>query len=281
MARAMRRSPLSSRRRDRRRATCLARSPLRPSLTRRRPSSSSPPPGPLGPITVIGDSVLLGSLLYVADARRHARRPRVGPGPDARRRGLQHRRVQRQLDVEGLELDSHLAHPGLGSGRRRGQSRRQRLGHLRRQRNCAYEAIMYLVDAIGPGHRIWWPKITRFYTAQPTAERVERRRSTASPPSAPTSGRGTGRSRWRMAATRRPTSTHLSADSYRKRSRVMAREITADLAFASPRRRPTRRSPQAIGAPAEFVPLPPDRVLDTRDNGGPRRRRPARTSTST
>ena len=49
----------------------------------------------------------------------------------------------------------------------------------------------------------------------------------------------------------------------------MAREITADLAFArhvggdAP-------LPPAIGDPAEFVPLPPVRVLDTRDNGGAR-----------
>ena len=49
----------------------------------------------------------------------------------------------------------------------------------------------------------------------------------------------------------------------------MAREITADLAFA---RHVGGDAPlaAAIGAPAEFVPLPPDRVLDTRDNGGPR-----------
>ena len=41
-------------------------------------------PGPLGPITVLGDSVLLGSLLLrrptLADT---ARQPRVGPGSDA------------------------------------------------------------------------------------------------------------------------------------------------------------------------------------------------------
>ena len=115
---------------------------------------------------MIGDSVLLGSLLYSPTLAEHARRPRLGPGADARRRGLQHRRLRHQLDVEGVVLDHHVARAGLGSGRRRGQPRRQRLGPLRRQtsnvrlrrRSCL------LVDAIGPGHRIWWPKITRFYT---------------------------------------------------------------------------------------------------------------------
>ena len=64
-----------------------------------------------------------------------------------------------------------------------------------------------------------------------------------------------------------PDLTHLSADSYRKRSQVMAREITADLAFA--RHTGTDAAlAQPLGGATEFVPLPPLRILDTRAGGG-------------
>ena len=134
--------------------------------------------------------------------------------------------------------------------------------------NCAYSAIMFLVDAIGPGHRIWWPKITRFYTheAQQNAwnqalDRVDQERADFWTWDWPFEMAHGGYSS--------PDQTHLSGDGYRQRSRVMAREITADLAFA---RHVGADAPlaTAIGDPAEFVPLPPVRVLDTRDNGGAR-----------
>jgi hypothetical protein len=62
--------------------------------------------------------------------------------------------------------------------------------------------------------------------------------------------------------------THLSPDSYRKRSQVMSRQITNDLAFAR-RVGGDAALPQPIGEPATFVPLPPVRVADTRAGGAP------------
>jgi hypothetical protein len=225
-------------------------------------------PGPLGPITVIGDSVLLGSLLTsptLADTLA-AR----GWGPVRMRAGEGYSTGVFDVDPsfkvsnwirtwrsQGWDPVDVVVNLGANDS-----------GFCMSDTNCAYSAIMFLVDAIGPGHRIWWPKITRFYTheAQQNAwnqalDRVDHERDDFWTWDWPFELAHGGYSS--------PDQTHLSADGYRKRSRVMAREITADLAFA---RHVGGDAPLAavIGAPAEFVPLPPGRVLDTRDNGASR-----------
>ena len=225
-------------------------------------------PGPLGPITVIGDSVLLGSLLTsptLADTLA-ARgwgpvRMRAGEGystgvfnVDSTFKVSNWIRTWRQQGWDPVDVVVNL---GANDS-----------GFCMSDTNCAYSAIMFLVDAIGPGHRIWWPKITRFYTheAQQNAwnqalDRVDQERADFWTWDWPFEMAHGGYSS--------PDQTHLSGDGYRQRSRVMAREITADLAFA---RHVGADAPlaTAIGDPAEFVPLPPVRVLDTRDNGGAR-----------
>jgi len=223
-------------------------------------------PGPLGPITVIGDSVLLGSLLTsptLADTLA-AR----GWGPVRMRAGEGYSTGAFNVDPtfkvsnwirtwrsEGWDPVDVVINLGANDS-----------GFCMADTNCAYSAIMSLVDAIGPGHRIWWPEITRFYTKEDqqnawnqALDRVDKERDdfwTWDWPFEMTHGGYSS-----------PDQTHLSGDSYKKRSRVMAREITADLAFA---RHVGGDAPLApvIGDAAEFVPLPPQRVLDTRTNGG-------------
>ena len=222
-------------------------------------------PGPLGPITVIGDSVLLGSLLTTPTlADTLAGR---GWGPVRMRAGEGYNTgvwggnltwkasywitTWRQQGWDPVDVVVNLGANDSGSC-------------LTVQR--CYEAIMSLVDVIGPGHRIWWPKITRFYTYAWQAnawnqalDRVDQERSDFWTWDWPHEMAHGGYSS--------PDQTHLSFDSYKKRSQVMAREITADLAFA---RHITGDAPlaTAIGAAAEFVPVAPQRVLDTRANGG-------------
>jgi hypothetical protein len=225
-----------------------------------------PAAGPLGPISVIGDSVLHGSMVFsptLADTLAQRGwgpvRMRTGEGystgywaVDSSYKVSNWIQIWRQQGWDPVDVVVNLG--ANDSGFAMSDSQR------------AYEAIMHLVDAIGPGHRIWWPKITRFYThqAQQNAwnealDRVDAERSdfwTWDWPSEMLTG---GYASHDM--------THLAPDSYRQRSRVMAREITADLAYArdvggdAP-------LPQAIGGPAEFVPLPPERVFDTRAAGG-------------
>ena len=43
-------------------------------------------------------------------------------------------------------------------------------GFCRTDLACARNSIQHVVDALGPGHHIWWPQITRFYTHQAEAD---------------------------------------------------------------------------------------------------------------
>jgi hypothetical protein len=222
-------------------------------------------PGPLGAITVIGDSVMLGGLLVgpTIGAQLHAR----GWGPIRARAGEGYSTgafatnttwkatywIQRWRN-EGWDAPTVLVNLGANDS-----------GICRADVACARNAILHLVDAIGPGRRIWWPKITRFYTYTDQAnawnaalDQIAVERADFFTWDWPTELRTGGYSS--------PDQTHLGADSYRKRSAVMARELTADLARAE---RSGADAPLAAvaGSPSRFVALPPGRVLDTRDGG--------------
>ncbi len=222
-------------------------------------------PGPLGAITVIGDSVMLGGLLVgpTIGAQLQAQ----GWGPVRARAGEGYSTgafntnttwkatywIERWRN-EGWDAPTVLVNLGANDS-----------GVCRADVACARDAILHLVDAIGPGHRIWWPKITRFFTFADQAnawnaalDQIASERADFFTWDWPTEMRTGGYSS--------PDQTHLGADSYRKRSVVMARELTADLARAE---RSGGDAPlaAAAGAPSTFVPLPPERVLDTRDGG--------------
>lgn len=222
-------------------------------------------PGPLGAITVIGDSVLLGGLLVgpTIGAQLQAQ----GWGPIRSRAGEGYSTGAFNTNTtwkatywierwrsEGWDAPNVLVNLGANDS-----------GVCRADVACARAAILHLVDAIGPGHRIWWPKITRFFTFTDQAnawnaalDQIAAERADFFTWDWPTEMRTGGYSS--------PDQTHLSAASYRKRSAVMARELTADLAFAV---RSAGDAPLAevAGAASTFVPLPPQRVLDTRDGG--------------
>jgi hypothetical protein len=222
-------------------------------------------PGPLGPITVIGDSVLLGSLLTsptLADTLAGR-----GWGPVRMRAGEGYSTGAFNVDPtfkvsswirtwrsEGWDPVDIVINLGANDS-----------GFCMADTNCAYSAIMSLVDVIGPGHRIWWPKVTRFYTKEDqqnawnqALDRVDKERDDFWTWDWPFEMAHGGYSS--------PDQTHLSGDGYVKRSRVMAREITADLAFARHVGGDAPLAPAMAGA-AEFLPLTPQRVLDTRANG--------------
>lgn len=218
--------------------------------------------GPLGPITVIGDSVGMGSLLYS---------PTVGDqlalrgwGPIRMRAGEGYStgyfNAQSSFEVstwiatwrqQGWDPPNLYVNLGANDS-----------GLCGADVDCARAAILHLVDAIGPGHQVWWPQITRLYTradeqnawnlalAQIDAERTDFF-TWDWPAALANSNFGSN------------DGTHLSVDGYRKRSQLMAHEITADLGRAAQNSGEVAL-PLPTAPPSEFVPISPVRVLDTR-----------------
>ena len=221
-------------------------------------------PGPLGPISVIGDSVLLGSVLYSPT-------------------------LSDQLAVRGWGPIRVRAGGGYKTGwfQNSGEARASYWINLWRQQGwdpvdvvvniggndsgfcttnlpCARAAIMHLVDTIGPGHRIWWPKITHHWarthwaaTWNTALEQLASERDDFYTWDWPAV----------MAAGYFPTSDniHLSPTGYRSRSELMAAEITADLAFAR-QAGDEVELPDPAGPPSELWPIGPIRIIDTRSD---------------
>ena len=128
---------------------------------------------------------------------------------------------------------------------------------------CSYNTIKHLVDVIGPGKRIWWPKITRFPLNRPSMDawNAALDRMAAERPDFYT---------WdwpsvmyNVVGNYASDHTHLSATGYRERSRLMAVEITASLARGG-QTGGSAPAPAPNGATSEMVSIGPARVLDTR-----------------
>lgn len=222
--------------------------------------------GPLGPITVIGDSVMLGSLAYGPDLTQ--RLAEQGWGPIRARAGEGYSTGYFPVD------DSFKASYWIGVWRSQGwdpdavvvnfgandvglcQYRPESLDQ------CSYNAIKHLVDAIGPGKRIWWPKITRFPLNRPSMDAWNGAldRVAAEHPDFHT---------WDWPAVMYATGnyasdhTHLSPTGYRNRSLWMAHEVTASLGRAT-EVGGAAPLPATIAGTSEMVPIGPERALDTR-----------------
>lgn len=223
--------------------------------------------GPLGGITVIGDSVLLGSLLTNPTLAEQLHG--LGWGPVRMRAGEGYRTGHNSATPASMDVGAWIT-----TWRSQGWDPVDVVVNLgandsgfcvRNDVACARASIEHLLGVIGPGHRIWWPKITRFYTYSDqqntwntALDQIAAERDDVWTWDWPTEMRTGGYSS--------PDMTHLSADSYRKRSAVMAREITADLA-AGTQTGGDAPLPAGNGERAGFVPLPPERVLDTREGG--------------
>ncbi len=132
--------------------------------------------------------------------------------------------------------------------------------------NCARAAIMLVVDEIGPGHQIWWPKVTRLYTHQYQAnvwnvalDQIAAERSDFTTWD------------WPAAMWGDPTTfasydgTHLYPDGYRSRSALMADVFTATWAKAT-RGGGDAALPAGGGVRSELVGLAPTRIVDTRSD---------------
>lgn len=219
-----------------------------------------PTPRPLGPITVFGDSVLKGSLETspsfvdrLAAQGWGPIRARAGGGYSTGEweTGNQQTKATYWIDTwraQGWDPVDVVINLGANDAGMCSTSA------------CAYRMISFLADHIGPGHRIWWPLITHLGAGRANVWNAALLQIDAErddfytwdwPHEMATGGYSTG------------DGVHLGPDSYRKRSAVMAEQVTATLGWASP----TGASaglPAPAAAPSEFVPLTSARVLDTR-----------------
>lgn len=246
-------------------ALALVGAPSRPTAaTVLADQIDDPTPRPLGPITFLGDSVALGSLIYsptIAD-QLAARgwgpiRARAGVGYNARPSGgPTEARVIYWIELwksQGWDPGDVAINLGANDSA-----------------NCSTVAgcraiIQRVLDAIGPGHRVWWPMITHLTPGQ-----AERWNAALAELAAERTDFFTWDWPTAMATGgyNSPDGIHLSAPSYRQRSAAMAAEITADLARGQRTGGPAAL-PAAAGAPSEFVPLATTRLLDTRPAGQP------------
>jgi len=229
-----------------------------------------PNPGIYGPITVIGDSVLLGSAL--TSPTLASQLAGQGWGPVRFRAGESYStgifpvssalRVSNWITTwrsQGWDPGNVVVNLGAND-----------TGFCNGDKQCARNAILHLVDAIGPGRQIWWPQITRIYlhsqlqnswnTAliEIAAER-ENFYTWDWPTVMATEGYTS------------PDGVHITAAGYPRRSARMATEITADLARAS-RTGNDAALPTPSGDQSTYQPVPPERIIDTRTQS---RRQPA------
>ena len=219
---------------------------------------------PLGAVTVLGDSVLLGGLSYsptIVDALAGQ-----GWGPIRARAGEGYQTGRFTTNAtwkstywistwrsQGWDAPNVLVNLGANDS-----------GICQTDVNCAYSAIVHVADAIGPDRDIWWPKITRFPfyrdqqdTWNAALDRVATERDNFHTWDWPTvMANGPFPS---------PDNTHLGPDGYRLRSQLMAEAFTADLARAE-RVGGDAPIPEPIGDPTRYVPLTPARVVDTRED---------------
>ena len=215
-----------------------------------------------GAVTVLGDSVLQGSFLYgptIVD-----RLAEQGWGPIRGRAGVGYStgafsaateakvtywlRLWRQ---QGWDAPNVFVNLGANDS-----------GRCDRNLACARNAILTLADEIGAERRIWWPQITRHPVMQHQADtwnqalrEIAAERDNFVTWDWPSVMAAEGFSS--------PDNTHLSVSGYRERSRIMAREFTAE--FATGARTGTDAAvPATSGAPSGVVPIGPERVIDTR-----------------
>ena len=227
-------------------------------------------PGPLGPVTLIGDSVLVGASYEPSLPTLLAER---GWGPITYRAGAGFTAGNFQPAASEASAANWITWwrqagwdppnvvVNLGSND---------VGFCGPDVNCNANTIRYLLDRIGPGHTVWWSTITRIPAL--AAEQAAYKRAleivAAERPSLHLWD-------WPAAAAANgiaigPDGTHLrDPDSYRRRSELMAADITAQLTVAT-RVGGDAPVPVPSGAPSEYLPLDPVRVLDTRRPPGAR-----------
>lgn len=218
-------------------------------------------PGPLGAVTVLGDSVLLGSGLTSPTLPDQLAAAGWGPirfrasvgmfaGPPTRDTSAA--RWIQTWRTYGWDAPNIIVNLGANDA-----------GICQNDAACARRRILDVVDAIGPGHRIWWPMVTAYRSgAHGWAETWNRALEQIAaerldvftwnwPHEMATGGYASS------------DNIHLTGDGYRRRSARMAEVFTSTVAQAT-RIGGDATLPSPASSPTRFVPLDPVRVMDTR-----------------
>ncbi len=224
-------------------------------------------PGPLGPVTVFGDSVLLGAGLW--GPTLPDRLQALGWGPIRFRAGVGYK--------AGPTTDSTSAGWWIDTWRRQGWDAPNVIVNLGANDSgicltdvtCARRRILDVVATIGADHRIWWPMITQRSGSGASADAW----NTAL---AQIAGERSDFFTWNWPAEmasggyRSTDNIHLDVDGYRRRSQRMATQFTEQLARAD-RVGGDVGLPAPTAEPSTFVPISPVRVVDTRHDAPGRR----------
>ena len=232
-------------------------------------------PGPLGAVTIVGDSVLAASV-YPAGGHRSLSQylADLGFGPIVARAASGLTAGYAPTGYFGMPANVTVS-SWLAEWRADGWDAPHVIvnvgaidsGFCRTDLACARNSIQHVVDALGPGHHMWWPQITRFYTHQAEAD-------TWNAALAEFDAARDDFTTWDWPAVLVADSydvydgVHLaSASEHARRSERIAREVYGVWATAH-RVGGDAPLPTATSAPARLTPVDPVRVLDTRRTGG-------------
>lgn len=231
--------------------------------------------GPLGPVSVIGDSVLLGSGATNPTLPDQLIAQGWGPIRFQSIEGLSSghfnvpwgAKATSWIELwrsQGWDAPTVVVNIGANDS-----------GLCQGSVQCARSSIMHVVNTIGPGHQIWWPMAT----GEPQhAWRVNIWNTTLAQVASEIGHLHTWDWPTVMATEgyRSHDNVHLDPAGYRRRSARMATQITVDVARAK-RTGGDAPLPAPTAAASTYDPLPPTRVIDTRQD--PPGRRGARTTT--
>lgn len=220
--------------------------------------------GPLGAVTVIGDSVLYGSKDSLPEALVEA-----GFGPVRYRSALGYSTGYQlpaghafstaswiqQWRAQGWDPPTLLINLGANDA-----------GFCYNDTACAEASIRYLLDAIGKAHDVLWPMISHKYQDWADAWNSALTRLTSEFPNLTV---------WDWPAARVAAGIPIAGDNihlphtaaYASRSQLLADALVGAVAQADPSGI-AAPLPQASGGPSAYVPLTPQRVVDTRQPPG-------------
>lgn len=221
---------------------------------------------PLGAISVIGDSVMLGSLTYGSTlVDQLAER---GWGPIRARAGMGYStghlavpdwgKVSSWLDkwrAEGWDAPNLIVNIGVNDSGLCGASY-----------ECSVNSINFLLDEVGPNHRVFWPNITRSAAGARDYQAVWNAALAAVAAERPELIVWDWASLYAGGGFPSGDRIHLSPNAYVERNRHIAEAVTATMVATEFSGSPVAL-PTETGAPAGFSPITPRRVLDTRRSG--------------
>ena len=221
---------------------------------------------PLGAISVIGDSVLLGALTYgpnlveqLADQGWGPIRARAGMGYSTGHLAVPDwGKVSGWLEKwreDGWDAPNVIVNVGVNDSGLCGASY-----------ECSVNSINFLLDEIGPDHRVFWPNITRSAAGARDYQAVWNAALEAVAAERPELIVWDWATLYAGGGFPSGDRIHLSRDAYVERNRHIVDAVTATM-VSSEFSGTSVALPPETATPAAFTPITPRRVLDTRRSG--------------